>query len=128
MVSIGTGKTDFQKASNHDPDLSLTPSPYAWYCSIQGLRKIYKIVLEQATIAEGRPVDTAEAWCGMIDVPFFRLNPLIQEVKLDEVDDAKIDHMLLETKLYLLLNIDRIKELAAYLRKPMKRVRWSSPF
>lgn len=64
----------------------------------------------------------------MIDVPFFRLNPLIQEVKLDEVDDAKIDNMLWETKLYISANMDRIKELAAYLRKPMKRVRWSSPF
>lgn len=128
VVSIGTGKTDFQKASNHDPDLSLTPSPYAWYCSIQGLRKIYKIVLEQATIAEGRPVDTAEAWCGMIDVPFFRLNPLIQEVKLDEVDFTKINQMLYKTHLYILANKERIKDLAAYLKKPMKRARWSSLF
>lgn len=128
VVSIGTGKTDFQKASNHDLDLSFTLSPYGWYCSIQGLRKMYKILLEQATIAEGRPVDTAEAWCGMIDVPFFRLNPLIEEVTLNEVDFEKIINMLHETRLYILKNMDRIKELAAYLRKPMKRARWSSPF
>uniref|UniRef100_A0A8W8JBB5 PNPLA domain-containing protein n=1 Tax=Magallana gigas TaxID=29159 RepID=A0A8W8JBB5_MAGGI len=38
VVSIGTGKTDFQKASNHDPDLSLTPSPYAW-------QRLLKVVL-----------------------------------------------------------------------------------
>lgn len=128
VVSIGTGKTDFQKASEHDPKSFFTPWPYDWYCSFQGYRKIHKIVLEQATIAEGRPVDTAEAWCGMIDVPFFRLNPLIKEVKLNEVDNTKLFFMMFETMIYVIHNKDQIKELAAYLRKPMKRARWSSPF
>lgn len=69
----------------------------------------------KATIAEGRPVDIARAWCGMIDVPYFRLNPPIQEVKLDEVDIKKLIDMMWETVIYVDENQHIISQIAAHL-------------
>lgn len=73
-------------------------------------------------IVEGCFVDIVEVWCGMIDVLFFWLNFLIEEVILNEVDFEKIINMLYEMCFYILKNMDCIKELVVYFRKLMKRV------
>lgn len=71
----------------------------------------------QATIAEGRPVDRARAWCGMLEIPFYRFSPPISDVELDEHDNKKLTQMMWETQCYIAANRDRIKRLASYLRR-----------
>lgn len=119
VVSLGTGKVALKKASSYEarwPKHVL--NPFSYYAAYRGLKKCYTIVKDQATITDGRPVDIAEAWCGMIDVPYFRLNPLIQEVKLDETDRKKLVSMMCETRKYIEKNYkQQIQQIADHLRQ-----------
>jgi calcium-independent phospholipase A2 len=81
------------------------------------IKKKLDVFILQATIAEGRPVDRARAWCGMMEVPFYRFSPPISDIELDEHDNAKLTQMMWETQCYIAANRDRIKRLASYLRQ-----------
>lgn len=49
-----------------------------------GISAIGNLLVDQATLADGRVVDRARAWCSMIGVPYFRFNP--QMVRIDFCD------------------------------------------
>jgi len=71
----------------------------------------------QATVAEGRPVDRARAWCSMINVPFYRFSPqLCEDLPLDTTDDAILINMLWDTQCYIVANKHRIQQVAQLLR------------
>ena len=61
------------------------------------------------------PVDRSRAWSGMLGAAFYRLNPQISEVEMDEYDDKKLIQLMWETHCYIVANKDRIKRLALYL-------------
>jgi len=72
----------------------------------------------QSTQSDGQVVERAEAWCSMIEVPFFRFSPqLSEEIELDCIDDAKLINMLWETRCYIHYNNTRIDQLCSLLKK-----------
>ncbi|UYV62633.1 PLA2G6 [Cordylochernes scorpioides] len=70
----------------------------------------------QATQADGRVVDRAHAWCSMIQVPFFRLNPqLSEDVGLSETSNPILVRMLWETMAYMHSKRQELSELVELL-------------
>ncbi|XP_052223996.1 85/88 kDa calcium-independent phospholipase A2-like [Dreissena polymorpha] len=83
------------------------------------LTEIHEFKKEQTvTISDGQPTDRASAWCEMMNVPFFRLSPLLtEEVPLDCVDKQKLEQMIQETKSYIGEQMDSITKIAQYLKR-----------
>lgn len=74
------------------------------------------IFILKATLADGRVVDRARAWCSMIGVPYYRFSPQMSEdIVMDEKSDEKLVRMLWEGKVYMHENLDSMKELAVLL-------------
>ena len=77
---------------------------------------LVKVLIEQASQADGQVVERAQAWCSMINVPYFRINPPISEdIQLNESDNAKLVNMLWETMAYLYLHKESISDLLTLL-------------
>ncbi|KAH3741359.1 85/88 kDa calcium-independent phospholipase A2-like [Dreissena polymorpha] len=77
-----------------------------------------KEVIERVSLSHGPPTDRARAWCGMMQVPFFRLSPLLSvNVPMDCVDEQTIKKMVEETKAYIGENKATIKKVAELLTK-----------
>ena len=76
-------------------------------------QNLFKIIIEQASQSNGRVVERAQAWCSMINVPFYRLNPLLsEEIILNETNNVKLLQMLWETEAYIHSNADHINQLS----------------
>ena len=76
--------------------------------------------MEQASQADGQVVERAQAWCSMIDVPYFRVNPPISEdIQLDESDNAKLVNMMWETLAYIYQHKEDLKDLQTLLTLPL---------
>lgn len=83
------------------------------------LPNLIKVLVEQASQANGQVVDRAQAWCSMIGVPYFRVNPPIsEEIQMDESDNVKLVNMLWETMAYIHLHNDDIVKLVTLLSSP----------
>ena len=73
MVSLGTGlipTTILKEIDVFRPD-------NLWDTArlLDGITAIGNLLVDQATLADGRVVDRAKAWCSMIGVPYYRFNP-----------------------------------------------------
>ncbi|OTF79049.1 hypothetical protein BLA29_007486 [Euroglyphus maynei] len=105
VVSIGTGEMPSSPFERLDID-----STWSMFSRINDL---FKILKEQAAQSNGRVVERAKAWCSMVNVPFFRINPsLSEEIELNEVDNVKLLQMLWETVAYIHMNADQIHQLS----------------
>ena len=81
-----------------------------------GLSTLATLLVDQATMSDGRVVDRARTWCSMIGVPYYRFNPqLTAEVNMDERSDVVLAEMMWTAKAFMHTNRDQIKELAAVL-------------
>lgn len=75
-----------------------------------------KVLIEQASQANGQVVERAQAWCSMIGVPFFRINPPISEdIQMDESDNVKLVNMLWETMAYIHMHKEDFNQLITLL-------------
>ncbi|EEC00173.1 85 kD calcium-independent phospholipase A2, putative, partial [Ixodes scapularis] len=76
-----------------------------------------KVRTQQATQANGRLVDRAQAWCRTIGVPYFRLNaPISEDVCLNETDNRLLVRVLWETLVYMRGRRAELDELAQLVR------------
>ncbi|XP_074647168.1 85/88 kDa calcium-independent phospholipase A2-like [Tubulanus polymorphus] len=111
VVSLGTGRIPVSKVDSCDvfrPEGILDVARTAF-----GISALGNLLIDQATNAEGRPVDRARSWCGMLNIPYFRFSPpLSEDVPLDCHDNATLLKILMETKVYLYNNRDKIQTLA----------------
>ncbi|KAH3795364.1 hypothetical protein DPMN_148914 [Dreissena polymorpha] len=111
VVSLGCGHEDYIPATV--PDIT--------FGSIYGiipLMNFAKDVLYQVSISDGQPTNRASAWCEMMNVPFFRLSPLLTEdVPLNCVDKQKLERMIQKTKDYIGEQMDSITKIAQYLKR-----------
>lgn len=83
---------------------------------IKGTTALVSLLIDQASISEGRPVDRARAWCSMINVPFYRFSPqLSEDISLDCSDNKTLITMLWETQCYVIANKHRIQQVAQLL-------------
>lgn len=100
VVSLGTGKLPVVPVNTIDvfrPDSFWGVARMAMGASALG-----QLLVDQATQSDGRVVDRAQAWCSMISVPYFRLNPpLSDNVALDETDTKILVRMLWEVTVYM---------------------------
>ena len=77
---------------------------------------LMKVLIEQASQANGQVVERAQAWCSMIGVPFFRINPPISEdIQMDESDNVKLVNMLWETMAYIHMHKEDFNQLITLL-------------
>ncbi|KAL5018205.1 hypothetical protein ScPMuIL_003927 [Solemya velum] len=114
VVSLGTGRIPVTHV-NH-LDIYRPEGIMDAHKVFQGMSALTNLLVDQATLSEGRPVDRARAWCSMINVPFFRFSPrLSEDVPLDCHDNKTLINMMWETECYIVANKNRIEQLAALL-------------
>jgi len=110
VVSLGTGaipKKQVPVIDVYKPDSLFGVAKIAVSASALG-----QLLIEQATQADGQVVERAKAWCSMIDVPYFRLNPpLSEDIPLDETNNIKLVNMLWETTAYMHSRKSEVQEL-----------------
>ncbi|XP_073946905.1 85/88 kDa calcium-independent phospholipase A2-like [Choristoneura fumiferana] len=121
VVSAGTGLNPLSKVNDYDvfkPESVWGMAKLAW-----GLTSIGKLLVDQATQADGRVVERARAWCSTLGVPYYRFcPPLSKDVAMDERNDEVLVRMLWETHAYMRQHRDRVNELAAILREELMQI------
>ncbi|XP_068108190.1 85/88 kDa calcium-independent phospholipase A2 isoform X2 [Hyperolius riggenbachi] len=114
VVSLGTGKPPQIQVSS--VDVFRPSNPWEVMKAAVGARELGKMVVDCCTDSDGPAVSRAQAWCEMIDVPYFRFSPQLQtDVMLDEVSDAVLVNMLWDTQTYIYQQREQIQELATLL-------------
>lgn len=73
VVSLGTGLPPVTELK--DIDVFRPDSIWDTARLATGISTIGNLLVDQATLADGRVIDRARAWCSMIGVPYFRFNP-----------------------------------------------------
>ncbi|KAM4022298.1 85/88 kDa calcium-independent phospholipase A2 isoform 2-T3 [Anomaloglossus baeobatrachus] len=117
VVSLGTGKPPQIQVSS--VDVFRPSNPWEVMKTVVGARELGKMVIDCCTDSDGPAVHRAQAWCEMIDVPYFRLSPQLQtDVMLDEVSDAVLVNMLWDTQTYIYQQRDELQRLATLLMAP----------
>ena len=115
VVSLGTGLppvTELKGIDDFRPDSIWDTAKLAY-----GISAIGNLLVDQATLADGRVVDRARAWCSMIGVPYFRFNPQMSvDVPMDEKMDAPLINMMWETKAYMYQNRNKVIEMINLLK------------
>ncbi|CAB3247732.1 unnamed protein product [Arctia plantaginis] len=114
VVSCGTGLIPVTKQK--DIDVFKPESVWDTARLAFGLSSIGRLLVDQATQADGRVVERARAWCSGIGVPYYRFAPqMSKEVAMDERSDEILVTMLWEAAAYMHTHRDRVAELAALL-------------
>lgn len=115
VVSLGTGLPPVTELKDIDvfrPDSIWDTAKLAY-----GISAIGNLLVDQATLADGRVVDRARAWCSMIGVPYFRFNPQMSvDLAMDEKMDAPLINMMWETKAYMYQNRNKVIEMVNLLK------------
>ncbi|KAG5681964.1 hypothetical protein PVAND_011364 [Polypedilum vanderplanki] len=115
VVSLGTGlppTTELKDIDVFRPDSIWDTAKLAY-----GISAIGNLLVDQATLADGRVVDRARAWCSMIGVPYFRFNPQMSvDLAMDEKMDAPLINMMWETKAYMYQNRNKVIEMVNLLK------------
>ncbi|XP_077133553.1 85/88 kDa calcium-independent phospholipase A2 isoform X2 [Ranitomeya variabilis] len=117
VVSLGTGKPPQIQVSS--VDVFRPSNPWEVMKTVVGARELGKMVIDCCTDSDGPAVNRAQAWCEMIDVPYFRLSPQLQtDVMLDEISDAVLVNMLWDTQIYIYQQREELQRLASLLLAP----------
>ncbi|XP_069823335.1 85/88 kDa calcium-independent phospholipase A2 isoform X2 [Dendropsophus ebraccatus] len=117
VVSLGTGKPP--QIQVNSVDVFRPSNPWEVMKTVVGARELGKMVIDCCTDSDGPAVTRAQAWCEMIDVPYFRLSPQLQtDVMLDEVSDAVLVNMLWDTQIYIYQQREELQRLAKLLLAP----------
>ncbi|XP_041363731.1 85/88 kDa calcium-independent phospholipase A2-like isoform X2 [Gigantopelta aegis] len=115
VVSLGTGRMPQTEANI--VDVFCPENLHDAAKTVKGASILSHLIVHQATLSEGRPVDRARAWCSMINVPFFRFSPqLSEDVQLNCHDNRKLINMMWEAHCYMVANQSRLQELASLLK------------
>ncbi|CRL05329.1 CLUMA_CG018187, isoform A [Clunio marinus] len=115
VVSLGTGLppvTALKEIDVFRPDSIWDTAKLAY-----GISAIGNLLVDQATLADGRVIDRARAWCSMIGVPYFRFNPQLSvDHAMDEKMDDPLINMMWETKAYMYQNRKKVIEMINLLK------------
>ncbi|XP_027727331.1 85/88 kDa calcium-independent phospholipase A2 isoform X5 [Vombatus ursinus] len=117
VVSLGTGKAPQVPVSC--VDVFRPSNPWELARTVFGARELGKMVVDCCTDPDGRAVDRARAWCEMVDIHYFRLNPQLgTDIMLDEVSDTVLVNALWETEVYIYEQRDQFQKLVQQLLTP----------
>ncbi|XP_064478597.1 85/88 kDa calcium-independent phospholipase A2-like isoform X2 [Ornithodoros turicata] len=116
IVSVGTGKVPTVPVTVIDM-LHMGTGILGAAKMAFGAKALGQLIVDQATQANGRLVDRAQAWCSAINVPYFRLNaPISEDMCLNETDNRLLVRVLWETMVYMRGSRAELDELAELLR------------
>ncbi|KAM7115105.1 85/88 kDa calcium-independent phospholipase A2 isoform 3-T4 [Molossus nigricans] len=100
VVSLGTGKSPQVPVTC--VDVFRPSNPWELAKTVFGAKELGKMVVDCCTDPDGRAVDRARAWCEMVGIQYFRLNPQLgTDIMLDEVSDTVLVNALWETEVYI---------------------------
>lgn len=114
VVSIGTGLIPLRQLAAID----IFRPGNMWDTArlAMGMSFLATLIVDQATLADGRVIDRCNAWCSSIGVPYFRFSPqLSEDISMDEKNDEKLVNMLWETKAFMFNQQPEVKKLAILL-------------
>ncbi|KAM3180636.1 hypothetical protein ACTXT7_015904, partial [Hymenolepis weldensis] len=110
ITSLGTGRAPLREVQQLDVFRPQNMSEA--YRVALGVTELSRMLVEMATMSEGRIVERSRAWCSSLGIPFFRFSPLLSDnIALDTKDERAILQMLWETEAYLCNCQDRILRL-----------------
>ncbi|XP_064478595.1 85/88 kDa calcium-independent phospholipase A2-like [Ornithodoros turicata] len=116
VVSVGTGTVQPVEVSLTSM-LHTENSLWGTAQMVFGLPGLIELMTDQATQANGCPVERAQAWCSAMNVPYFRINaPMSEDIDLDEKDDERLVRVLWETMVYMRTRRAELDELAELIR------------
>ncbi|KAL1518183.1 hypothetical protein ABEB36_001845 [Hypothenemus hampei] len=111
VVSMGTGVIPVSELK--EMDVFLPGNLWDTFGVVKGIQNLGTLLVDQATLSDGRVVDRARAWCSSLGIPHFRFSPqLSEEIAMHERSDEKLCNMLWETKAYMRENMNMMRELA----------------
>ncbi|KAM6215036.1 85/88 kDa calcium-independent phospholipase A2 isoform 1-T1 [Rhynchocyon petersi] len=117
VVSLGTGRSPQVPVTC--VDVFRPSNPWELAKTVFGAKELGKMVVDCCTDPDGRAVDRARAWCEMVDIQYFRLNPQLgTDIMLDEVSDAVLVNALWETEVYIYEHREELQRLVQLLLQP----------
>ncbi|XP_004374095.2 85/88 kDa calcium-independent phospholipase A2 isoform X1 [Trichechus manatus latirostris] len=117
VVSLGTGRSPQVPVTC--VDVFRPSNPWELAKTVFGAKELGKMVVDCCTDPDGRAVDRARAWCEMVGIQYFRLNPQLgTDIMLDEVSDMVLVNALWETEVYIYEHRDQFQKLIQLLLEP----------
>ncbi|KAM9228777.1 85/88 kDa calcium-independent phospholipase A2 isoform 3-T3 [Dugong dugon] len=117
VVSLGTGRSPQVPVTC--VDVFRPSNPWELAKTVFGAKELGKMVVDCCTDPDGRAVDRARAWCEMVGIQYFRLNPQLgTDIMLDEVSDMVLVNALWETEVYIYEHRDQFQKLIQLLLDP----------
>ncbi|XP_008142853.1 85/88 kDa calcium-independent phospholipase A2 isoform X2 [Eptesicus fuscus] len=117
VVSLGTGKSPQVPVTC--VDVFRPSNPWELAKTVFGAKELGKMVVDCCTDPDGRAVDRARAWCEMVGIQYFRLNPQLgADIMLDEVSDTVLVNALWETEVYIHEHQEQFQKLIQLLLSP----------
>ncbi|XP_071960521.1 85/88 kDa calcium-independent phospholipase A2-like [Antedon mediterranea] len=115
VLSIGTGVVPRKTVKKID--IMRPDSPLNLINAAMGAASLGQMSVELLTDSVNRSVDRSQAWCGSLQIPYFRFSPPISvDMPLDESDDIKLLKILWETECYIKKNENKIKKMVSILK------------
>uniref|UniRef100_A0A8C0HYJ8 phospholipase A2 n=1 Tax=Balaenoptera musculus TaxID=9771 RepID=A0A8C0HYJ8_BALMU len=117
VVSLGTGRSPQVPVTC--VDVFRPSNPWELAKTVFGAKELSKMVVDCCTDPDGRAVDRARAWCEMVGIQYFRLNPQLgTDIMLDEVSDTVLVNALWETEVYIYEHREQFQKLIQLLLSP----------
>uniref|UniRef100_A0A8D1NYK6 phospholipase A2 n=1 Tax=Sus scrofa TaxID=9823 RepID=A0A8D1NYK6_PIG len=117
VVSLGTGRSPQVPVTC--VDVFRPSNPWELAKTVFGAKELGKMVVDCCTDPDGRAVDRARAWCEMVGIQYFRLNPQLgTDIMLDEVNDTVLVNALWETEVYIYEHREEFQKLIQLLLSP----------
>ncbi|XP_053775535.1 85/88 kDa calcium-independent phospholipase A2 isoform X1 [Desmodus rotundus] len=117
VVSLGTGRSPQVPVTC--VDVFRPSNPWELAKTVFGAKELGKMVVDCCTDPDGRAVDRARAWCEMVGIQYFRLNPQLgTDIMLDEVSDLVLVNALWETEVYIYEHREQFQKLVQLLLSP----------
>ncbi|KAF6121025.1 phospholipase A2 group VI [Phyllostomus discolor] len=117
VVSLGTGRSPQVPVTC--VDVFRPSNPWELAKTVFGAKELGKMVVDCCTDPDGRAVHRARAWCEMVGIQYFRLNPQLgMDIMLDEVSDSVLVSALWETEVYIYEHREQFQKLVQSLLSP----------
>ena len=114
VISFGTGVPPTTKLSG-GTNVVNPHNPMDVIRDVKAMKNLIDLFIAQSTTSYGQEVKRSRAWCKSMGTPFFRFSPPIDNIALDETDDARLIKMLYDTMIYTLENRAEYDQLAKLL-------------
>jgi calcium-independent phospholipase A2 len=89
VVSLGTGMPPV--VEQREIDVFRPGGLSDMQRSFNGFFSVINLLVDQATLSDGRVVDRARAWCSMNGISYYRFNPqLSEDLAMDEKMEAPV--------------------------------------